>query len=241
MTAHVFTGEQPVIGDRIAPEHISAEYHPYFTYNAGLHRDKGINADTFMKYAGRFALICDQTYQGSNLELKVNAAHPNITIDCEELREALRTQPGQIIPTPVDRDDFTEIFATAKTADLVIKPTEPIPDMPSTFAKVSWNRSASKLLTFYAQGGEGQANEDFQLSLFNKMFYVPESAPKRGIDVAIGLAAVAELRRYSVGNTQYMSELQERFDFTRAHNSSRGSRSTTNPNSLFRNFFRKYR
>lgn len=201
------------IGSDRAPAEITDLFAGEHYFHASLLQNGGITPDTFVEFAGRFAVLCDESYGGSRLKLTVDTAHPKMTIDCEALREELAENPGDQLATPVNVDIFKVLFKTANTVDLVVRPIEDIPEMPSTFSKVSWERSAGNLIDFYAQGGSGSAGTQFTQELYERMFNVSESVPRKGIDVALGIIAAKELRRYAIGSEEFTRQLRANFDF----------------------------
>lgn len=213
------------LGRERAPSEITDRFASEHYYQASLLQDGGVTPDTFVEFAGRFSLLCDQLYGGSSVSLVIDRAHPNITVDCEELVEALKEQPGDEIPTPANQEMFKLVFAKASTADLSLRPNADIPVMPSTVAKVSWERSAGRIMEFYAQSSDTAEGRDFIQELYARMFHVSESAPRKGIDVALGMFAVRDQRKKGMGATAFRQEMQERFD--------NNSAMTGHPNSTY--------
>lgn len=213
------------LGTERAPSEITDRFASEHYYHASLLQDGGITPDTFVEFAGRFSLLCDQLYGGSSVSLVIDRAHPNITVDSEELVEALKEQPGVEVSTPADRDMFKLVFANAHTADLSLRPNVDLAVMPSTFAKVSWQRSAGRILDFYAQGSSSPEGIEFIQELYARMFHVPESAPRKGIDVALGMFAARDQRRKGMGEVAFNQEMRQRFD--------NNSRAVGRPDSLY--------
>ena len=200
------------IGNQRAPNEITDFLNEESDFRACMFQEGDVSVNTIVEFFGRFALLCSVLYPDSVNKLTIDAVHPNITIDCEELRQALEENPGKELPTPVNIGIFTQVFSTLSAVDLVIKPAQYIPTMPTTFAKVSWERTAPSLIDFYAQGGRSPDGRDFVQELYARMFNVAESAPRTGIDVALGIFATVEMRRYGVGVEQYNREQRENFD-----------------------------
>ncbi len=202
----------PAFGQEVAPSEVVGLFEAKPFFHAAIHQQEGISADTFVEFSSRLAHLCLQAYGENDVTLTLDTAHPTITIECEEVDEQLAAQPGESLTVPADPSIFELAFMKARAADVIIKPKQEIPGMLSTFARASWDRSAPRLMEFYAQGGSKADGFDFIEQLYHRMFYVPESAPRPGIDVALGILAVHELRRYSMGSAAHMNEKRANFD-----------------------------
>ena len=198
------------IGNERAPTETTDWFAGEHYYRASLLQNGGITPDTFIELAERFSGLCDELYGGSYVKLVLDRAQPNISVECDKLRDALEAQPGDEIPTPANANIFNELLTYASVAEVTIKPNVELPAMPSTFAQAKWTRHAGKIMEFYAQGSSSPEGVDLIAELYARMF--PERIPGKGLKVALGIMAVREQRKEGLGEEAFHLEQRERFD-----------------------------
>lgn len=200
-----------VLTDREAPQRILETVRFESFYHAVLKkRFVHIAADDFVKFARRFVFLCEQVYQGNALWLRRDESVPLGWASVAASLGQYEKDPGEVIRLEdLGEDRFREIFATASTITLTIKPTVHRPDVKHSFAKMAWTRGRPKTVFFYAQQGgrhdiESACDRPLEGLLYRKMFHVPDSAPNLRFSVRLGIDASLSERR---GNLKFPARM----------------------------------
>lgn len=186
------------IGLEEAPYHIVEAAQSAASYHAVMKKRHGrVAAEDFPKYASRMVALCDEIYLGSSLELRKNKHIPlrlaafAVSLDFHEDNSGEAVDIAQLTA-----DSFREMFDSASSVVLDIRPRDFREDVRYSFAQVEWTREKPKAIFFYAQQGGRYDCEGGQRPLENlllrKMFYVTGTAPGYGFDVKLGVGAVLD-------------------------------------------------
>lgn len=188
-----FKGE--VVGREEAPRCVLEAERFASTYNAVLKKRFGhITADDFLKYARRFALLCNEIYRGSELELRRNKSVPLGFAVFAASQSVYEGGPGEVLDiSQLTPDSFRGILERSSTMVLDIRPKAARDDIRHSFAQVEWTHGRPKTIFFYAQQGGRHDLKGSQRPLENlllrKMFHVPNSAPSLNFTVKLGIGA----------------------------------------------------
>lgn len=135
-----------------APLRILERVSNEFSYQAFLKKRFGnISAEDFVQYGLRFAALCDQIYQGSELKLFRNRSVPVGPLETFLEGSGIFGPEGELISLEENSQEFKNTFDTSLTATLNIHPASPSEDLSSSFAQMEWNRRKPKTIFFYAQ------------------------------------------------------------------------------------------
>lgn len=161
-------------------------------YTAVVSRRGGIKPQDYLALSQRFASLCNEVYGESDFQLLLDQG---VSVDPESVVASQDEYLGDLgVSVTIDRIDptaFTEIFTSASSLTLRIAPKQITEGLESSFAQVKWTRERPQVLGFYAQNGGNYdlppSERPLQKLLTRRMFFVPESAPKRGLKVKLGL------------------------------------------------------
>ena len=184
-----------LIGEQEAPQRILEAQRSASTYYAVLKKRFGhITADDFLKYTRRFAVLCNEIYHGSRLELLKDKSIPLGYAVSAASRGLYRGNPGEAIDIDcLTIESFREVFGCSSSIILNIKPKALREDICASFSQIEWTYGRPRTIFFYAQQGgrydlEGSLRPLENL-LFRKMFHVPGFAPSINFAVKLGICA----------------------------------------------------
>lgn len=182
-----------------APANVIESMKHASTYRAVVTRRHGIRAGDFFDLSQRFIALCTSAYGESDVELRLNQGVPvGLAQVAASFGEYAGAQGTPLSMDEIDADKFSDIFEIADSIVLRIDPRHRVPEFMSSFAQVSWTRQRPGVLSFSAQDGGSYhlpGNErPLQSLLTRKMFFVPDSAPKRGLKVKLGISEYIKAR-----------------------------------------------
>lgn len=191
MTTGLFF-EDVLIGQQEAPQRILESQRFQSTYHAVLKKKFGsITADDFLKYARRFAVLCDEVYRESNLRLRKNQGVPLGYAFFAASQGEWEGVPGETLDLiNLTADLFQEIFELSSSMVLVIRP-KVAEHLLSSFAEIEWTHGRPKTIFFYAQDGyhPDRSHRPLENLLLQKLFYVSGVAPSFNFAVKLGVGA----------------------------------------------------
>jgi hypothetical protein len=173
------------------PADIADMYADEHCYHAALVARTGITTDEFMEFASRFVTQVGQNYGDSTVELRLDRVLP----DSGDASELDKTEQGTVVPTPIKPEAFRELSAGAFAKQVVIKPVEDLPGMEYTFAMTYWSLRSPRVMKFYAQAVRSAEGRAFIGDLYSRMFYIPDSAPRKDLEVHLGIIAFSDAIR----------------------------------------------
>lgn len=131
-----------------APRDVIDQGASSFDYRAVASRRDEITSSDFISLGRRFASLTALAYGGhSAVTLALNPGHG-------DTKGFYRPDPGSPVPLEgLDETSFEQVFAEANTLSLTIQPTEKLPGLEYSWAKMGWSRWLPSVLKFYAQDG----------------------------------------------------------------------------------------
>lgn len=184
-----------LVGADEAPKRILETERFASNYRAVLKKRFGhITADDFLKYARRFAVLCNGIYRGSRFEFLKNRSVPLGFAVFAASQGAWEGNPGEELDiSKLTTDAFREIFTHASSMVFNIRPRVSREDIRSSFVQVAWTRGRPRTIFFYAQqGGRYDLNgsqRPLENLLLRKMFYVSGVPPSFNFAVNLGVRA----------------------------------------------------
>jgi hypothetical protein len=189
-----------LIGAEEAPQGVLEAQRFASTYDAVLKKRLGhITANDFIKYARRFAALCNEIYQDSVLELRKNKSVPLGFAVFAASQGLYEGNPGEAID--IDRltaDSFREMFEHLSSMVLDIRPIVEHDGIRFSFSQIQWTRGRPRTIFLYSQdsGRYDQAGEyhrgPLHDLLLRKMFHVPSTAPSLNFAVKLGVSALLD-------------------------------------------------
>lgn len=181
----LFYNAPPIeIGEACAPtDRVPAQLS---TYHATLINPRGITADNFIEFAGRFTTL---------VGFALGECVSKMSTSLEAGGDTRRDKSGHIIPAneqenqvivPANRATFAALFAKANKIGVQMYPVfSGAHSHNLATASLVFSKQSPKALSFYASGRSMTTGVTLAEALAKNMFFVKESAPRGDLDVSM--------------------------------------------------------